>query len=276
LKEFRHKLEGLDEEFSDWTFSTEVQYNNLEHGPYTFVVQTKVGGKIQESEARFSFQIETPWFKTKLFQIVSLSLISSLIIVSFLFQRKRFETEKSEMKSLHQEVVDEKIQLVQKTEKEIIQLKNEKLQSEIQYKTNELASTTMHLVQKQELLSGIESGLQKVVKNKDIPAWQRKEITSIIHMLQQDARIDDDWEKFSAYFDEVHGYFLQRIKEKYPQLSLNDHKLCAYLRMNLSSKEIASLLNISIRGVEGARYRLRKKLGLPENTNLAEFMQQIA
>lgn len=275
LKEFRYRLKGLDTAFSDWTSNTEVQFNNLAPGDYHFTVQTRVGGKIQDSEAAFAFQIATPWYRLMVVQALTLLLILAAIFAFFFLQRKKFESEKMELESLHQEAVEEKIQLVEKTEQEIVQLKNEKLQSEIQHKNNELASTTMHLVQKQELLSGVEDELKRVLKQKDIPQKQKQDLQSVIQMLQQDARLDDDWERFTSYFDEVHGYFLHKLKDKYPQLTLNDHKLCAYLRMNLSSKEIASLLNISLRGVEGGRYRLRKKLNLPQDTNLVEFMQQI-
>lgn len=275
LKEFRYRLEGLETVFSDWTTNTEVQFNNLAPGNYYFTVQSRVGGEIQESEAVFAFRIATPWYRMKVVQGIAVLLMLTFIFAFFFLQRKKFESEKMELESLHQEAVEEKIQLVEKTEQEVVQLKNEKLQSEIQHKNNELASTTMHLVQKQELLSGIQDELKKVLKQKDTPHKQKQDLQSVIQMLQQDARVDDDWERFTSYFDEVHGYFLHKLKDKYPQLTLNDHKLCAYLRMNLSSKEIASLLNISLRGVEGGRYRLRKKLNLPQDTNLVEFMQQI-
>ena len=80
---------------------------------------------------------------------------------------------------------------------------------------------------------------------------------------------------FETYFDEVHDEFFKRLKEKYPQLSPNDLRLCAYIRMNFSTKEIATLLNISYRGVEISRYRLRKKLILPRDKNLSTFLLNI-
>jgi len=90
--------------------------------------------------------------------------------------------------------------------------------------------------------------------------------------LKVDERLEDDWEKFSYHFDQVHSNFIKRLKQGYPNLTPKDQKLCAYLRMNLTSKEIAPLLNISVRGVEISRYRLRKKLSLNKEENLSEFM----
>lgn len=84
--------------------------------------------------------------------------------------------------------------------------------------------------------------------------------------------MDDNWEQFAHHFDNVHTDFLLVLKNRYPTLTANELKLCAYVRMNLSSKEIAQLMNISIRGVEIGRYRLRKKLGLPKEMNLFEFL----
>ena len=83
---------------------------------------------------------------------------------------------------------------------------------------------------------------------------------------------EDDWQNFSFHFDQVHHNFIARIKEDYPVLSPTDLKLCAYLRLNLTTKEIAPLLNISPRGVEISRYRLRKKLNLDGDVNLNTFM----
>jgi DNA-binding CsgD family transcriptional regulator len=99
-----------------------------------------------------------------------------------------------------------------------------------------------------------------------------KEMSRIIKMMEHDARVDDDWEHFSQNFDQVHSDFLKRLSEKYAHLSPNDYRLCAYLRMNLSSKEIASLMNISLRGVEASRYRLRRRLNLDTEINLTEYL----
>jgi FixJ family two-component response regulator len=92
--------------------------------------------------------------------------------------------------------------------------------------------------------------------------------------LNENAQLDEDWEQFSQYFDQVHEDFLKRLREAYPQLTPKDQRLCTYLKMNLSTKEIAPLLNISVRGVEISRYRLRKKMELPTEINLNEFMMK--
>ena len=97
----------------------------------------------------------------------------------------------------------------------------------------------------------------------------------MIKSLNEDENIDQEWENFTKHFDSVNSDFVVRLKEKYPTISSNEIKLCAYLRMNLSTKEIAQLMNISVRGVEISRYRLKKKLGIPTEVNLFDFPDRI-
>ena len=98
------------------------------------------------------------------------------------------------------------------------------------------------------------------------------ELKKLLRILSEEEKLNEEWEQFSIHFDKVHGDFLVRLKEKYPGLKPHELKLCAYLRMNLSSKEIARLMSISVRGVEISRYRVRKKLEIPTETNLFQFL----
>lgn len=159
-------------------------------------------------------------------------------------------------------------------QKQITQLEREKLEVQIQAQNQELASNTMHLVQKSEMLQIIKGDIQKISKLSTEPTVV-KALKKVIKKVSADEHLDKDWEQFAQYFDQVHGQFLQRLRAKFPQLSPKDHRLCAYLRMNLSSKEIAPLINISVRSVEVARYRLRKKLELESEVNLVEFLMNV-
>jgi FixJ family two-component response regulator len=98
------------------------------------------------------------------------------------------------------------------------------------------------------------------------------EIKKILRRLNSEEKLDDEWKQFSIHFNDVHSNFLLTLKEVFPELNAHEMKLCAYLRMNLSSKEIAQLMSISVRGVEISRYRLRKKLKLQPNEDLFGFL----
>jgi DNA-binding CsgD family transcriptional regulator len=182
-------------------------------------------------------------------------------------QQARHEEEQKRLQYLHQLEME-------KSEKEIVKLKNEKLEAEIDHKNTELASAAMHLVQKGELLGNIREELTRLKKgvNGDTAA---EEFKKMLRILGEENKMDKDWEQFAVHFDNVHSDFLQILKGVHPQLSSHELKLCAYLRMNLSSKEIAQLENISVRGVEISRYRLRKKLGIATEINLFDFLMEV-
>ncbi|HVV03438.1 MAG TPA: LuxR C-terminal-related transcriptional regulator [Puia sp.] len=162
------------------------------------------------------------------------------------------------------------------------EFKHEEEQARLQYlhqlemdqKNKELALITMHLLQRSNLLSGIREELLAVIKKLNIPGLPY-ELRNVFKMLGDPEKNDNDWQHFTLYFDQVHNNFLSVLKSKYPLLSATDLKLCAYLRLNLSSKEIAQMLNISLKGVEVSRYRIRKKLSLPTEVNLYEFLLTI-
>jgi DNA-binding CsgD family transcriptional regulator len=179
-------------------------------------------------------------------------------------QRERFEEEQRRLQYQHQLEIE-------KNEKEIIRLKNIKLEAEVEHNNAVLASNTMNLLQKRELLNKIKDEILKVQEEVE-PDRRTKNIRRIIKIINEQLDTIDDWEQFSEYFDKSNNDFLRKLKENYPTLTAADLKLCAYLRLNLSTKAIADLLNLSIRGVESSRYRLRKKLSLSNEVSLFDFV----
>jgi len=159
---------------------------------------------------------------------------------------------------------------LEKNEKEIIKLKNEKLEGEILLKTKELADTSMHLVERSDALLKVKEELQKLYKN----THENHDIKKTLTLLNDIEKNDSNWEKFASHFDEVNNNFLKNLKVRFPKLTNNDLKVCAYLQLNLASKEIAQLMNIGVRGVEISRYRLRKKLGISSEQSLIDFLNE--
>jgi len=275
LVEYRYTLTGLDKGEAGWTSEAFVTYNNLSAGRYVFKVETRIGSIGQAGITTLYFEIRPAWYNSFLFRTSLLTLFVFGIIGLFLFQNRKFETEKNQMAQIHQAVVDQQANLVAQTEEEIMKLRNEQLQKDINFKNMELASIAMHLAHKKDFITTLETELKNIQKDKHGPAEVTASLKRIIHRLQQESLLDEDWERFTHYFDELHRSFITRLKERYPNLTTNDHRLCAYLRMDLSTKEIAALTNISTRGVEGSRYRLRKKMGLSNDDNLHEIMNAI-
>ena len=165
----------------------------------------------------------------------------------------------------------------EKREKELIKLRSQKLEVDLKQKSSELGDSTMNLVRKNDMLQEIDKQLEDLsesVRREDAKAKITKAISDIRRGIRNNMSDDDNWEKFSENFNLVYDNFMQKITAVYPDLKRNDLKLCAYLRMGLSSKEMASLLNTSVRSVETARYRLRKKLNMDSGENLLNFIQK--
>ncbi|NNK90721.1 MAG: hypothetical protein HKO89_08955, partial [Saprospiraceae bacterium] len=253
-------IEGIDENDDSWTQETYKDYSRLPHGSYTFTISSKNKYGDIGQVSQFSFTIKPPWYESILFNVIYL-LVAFLILAGLiLIPRSKYRRKVRDLENVQE-----------KSKDEIDQLKNEKLKAELEFKDKQLASSMMHIVQKNEVLSKVKEEA-KILKKYIKDPKAEKELRKLISILSNDERLDEDWEKFTFYFDQVHTDFLKRLKYEHPVLSPKDQKLCAYLRMNLTTKEIAPLLNISVRGVEISRYRLRKKLQLDPSTNLNEFM----
>ncbi|MEJ5964366.1 helix-turn-helix transcriptional regulator [Pedobacter immunditicola] len=156
-------------------------------------------------------------------------------------------------------------------DKQISKIQTEKLQAALAGKNRELANAAMNLVYKNELLQKISDEILKI-KDENGKPLPEKQLLKIQKVIDEGMNNERDWNLFEQSFNEAHENFFKKLKSGHPELVPNDLKLCAFLHMNMSSKEIASLLNISLRGVEIRRYRLRKKLKVPHDKNLVEFL----
>jgi len=269
--QYSYLLSGFDANWSEWSKKSEKEYTRLPPGRYTFQVKAKNNLGNESAIGTYRFVVLPPWYQTTwafltylLMFVFVIYLIFSWQKQLFLEQQQKHEVEQKRLTYLHELELD-------KSEKEIVKLRNEKLEAEIAFKNSELASTAMHLVQKGELLGNIKEEMGRIKKNANGHAAP-DEFKKIMRILGEENKIDKDWEQFAQHFDHVHSDFLSHIKTHYPALSPHELKLCAYLRMNLSSKEIAQLESISVRGVEIGRYRLRKKLKISTDTNLFDFL----
>jgi hypothetical protein len=271
---FTYKLVGFDREWSEWSAKTEKDYTNLPYGTYTFMVRASNNLGNTSSPVSYTFTVRPAWYQTTWGYLIYILMAAYMLYFIYGRQQKRFalhqkkyEEEQERLNYLYSLELDRK-------EKGIIALQNEKLEGELQFKNKELATVTMHLVERSGMLLSIKQELMVVVKKLNIPNGTR-EFRNIFKMMNDSEKKDDDWNRFAIYFDQVHNNYLSTLKTKFPQLSPTDLKLCAYLRLNLSSKEIAQLLNISLKGVEVSRYRIRKKLNLPTEINLYDFLIEV-
>jgi hypothetical protein len=251
-----YKLEGLENNWMPAPDNYEKEYSRLPHGEYRFALKAVAAGGGDIAQTQYPFVVLPPWYATIFARIGFAAGILLLFGVGYKILRTQIRRQQRKML----------FTVNKKREEEIIRLKNEQLTADVLYKAKELAASAMSITQKNNLLLTLKQELQKE---------QAPNIKNIIKMINKNLSTGKEWEVFEANFDLIHDRFFRTLKERFPTLTSHDLRLCAYLRLNLSTKEIAQLTGNTIRGVEVARYRLRKKIYLPANQNLSEFMLNI-
>jgi len=278
--QYSYFLENYDSEWSQYSYVNTKEYTRLAKGTYTFRVKAKNMFDSEIVETEYKFTILPPWYQSSTAYIIYLSLLIAMFFLLIKYISYRSEKGAREMEARKEMEMQEQEKRfkadAKEKEKEIIALKNQKLQYELRHKSQDLASSTMNLIRKNEMLLDINTHLDKIgyeIAEKSEPTQLVKKIRKIQEDIKQNIEHDNNWKKFQENFDLVYENYLKRLGEQFPALTVSDKKLCAYLKMDLSSKEIAPLLNMSFRSVEMSRYRLRKKLNLDREINLTEFLQ---
>jgi ligand-binding sensor domain-containing protein/DNA-binding CsgD family transcriptional regulator len=275
---FSYFLENYSTAWSDWSEESAAEFMNLREGDYVFKVKALDPFRNESEVATFPFSIKPPWYRSTLALLVYTLSVMILIalLVWWVYYRMQVSKRRERLKNLqeHRKRVHQYQREVLVSEKEIIKLRNEQLRGKMIHLDKELANQTMHLVQKNKFMGKLKNELKGLQALVDDSAAKSK-ISLIINRI--DKEFDDTKQKelFETYFDEVHEDFFKRLTDRFPSLTPREQKLCAYIKMNISTKEIATLQNISSRGVEISRYRLRKKLGLDRDTNLSTFITSI-
>lgn len=270
---------GADEgSWSEYSPNLSKEFTGLGEGHYVFSVRLKNDGGGQPAMASFRFEVLPPWYRT--WWSLALYGLVAILLLLYAYSRQvkaRKRAEQRQKQELHRQEQAFRRESELKDE-EIDSLKAENLQAELRHKSEELARTTLNIVRKNEILLDIKKEVQSIyrsIKEENLVALRRKSLR-LLGQIDTNIEHDKDLETFQSSFDSVHHDFFQRLSQAYPELTVKERMLCAYIQMNLLSKEIAPLLNISVRSVELARYRLRKKLRLSEGENLAEFLQRFS
>lgn len=276
---FSYRLKGFDDNWSAWDGINFKEYTNLREGNYTFEVKAINAFGTESNIKSVLFSIEPPFLRSRAAFVLFTMIILMIIAGNFYFVRRRILKIRQREKFRHEKRLAQREQIFNEktalSEKEIIQLRNESLQSEMKHKNKELANTTLHLIHKNRTLTSLRNDLNRLLKNSPSEKPDAQAVNNLIKKINKDLRNEKNWEVFNDYFDEVHQDFIKRVKEEHANLTPKELRLCAYLRMNISTKEIAPLMNISIRGVEISRYRLRTKMNLDRNTNLTEYIMSL-
>ena len=268
-------LKGFDDDFGDPTSITTKEYSNLKEGHYEFHVKTENFSGDEISGQTLKLKVKPPLYRSLFAKVLYILLgLLSLIAVAMIQKRryKKKATMVEEARQLELEKEQQKLrQIEEQSEKELQNLQAEKMENELSHLNNLLAASTMNLVVKNDFIGNIRHELKDVKLKGENPDTKRA-MEKIVKEIDTTLRVQEDWKQFEHHFDQVHGDFLNRLRNEFSDLTPSEQKLSVFLRLNLNTKDIANLLSISVRGVEVARYRLRKKLNLAKGVNLSKFV----
>lgn len=254
---FSYILTGYSSDWSPWASATSYEFANLSAGKHVFRLRNDITGE----ETAIEFDIKPHWYETIWAKIAYLLAFMGLIFLLLKFHTYQLNNQRKHLEA----------EMLRELEQQRIRADNEKLHLDIINKSQELANSTMGIIRKNEILIEIKDELDDI-KADNSARLPEKHYHKLRQMIENNLSSEENWRVFEENFNQVHEDFLKRLKQEYTDLTPGDLKLAAYLRMNLTSKEISPLLYISVRGVENKRYRLRKKLNLHDSDNLTEFI----
>jgi ligand-binding sensor domain-containing protein/DNA-binding CsgD family transcriptional regulator len=262
--EYQTRLIGHEEQWSEWTENPRVDYTKLAFGEYQLLLRARQGKAISSTVNSPIIKIKPPWhlsvWSGMLYTIIALLV---MYLYNGYYQRKM---KKQQKKLIKKNMLAMEMSARENQEK-LIRLKNEKLQNDIESKNRELAVATLSTLKRNEFLNSIK---------KELSALENEpKAAKLIKTINKKLNSNDEWEYFEKAFENADQDFFKKLKTVHPSLTNNDLKLCAYLRLNLSSKEIAPLLNISVHSVEIKRYRLRKKMELTRKQGIVAYIMTI-
>ena len=253
-------LEGVDSAWTSTGRVNRVTYTRLPSGHYTLRLRATDGLGNYSPDTILPFTIRPPWYQTVWAGLGALALVTLLLFVAYRLMRHRLQVRH--------------LRRLKAEEAERLRLQNEQLQNELEQKNAELFTQASFIIRKNELMLKLKELVDELVgKNTQkalLPFFRH-----INGLLSDNLDAEADWQTFLIQFEQKHHSFFKKLKETYPLLTSGDLRLCACLKLNMDTKDIASLMNLSIRAVENNRYRLRKKLGLQSSQNLNDFFLAI-
>lgn len=262
----RYRLEGYSEQWVSGGRDLQQKYARLPYGSYVFRAEIYDTGRVLAS-VELPFEILSPWYLSNWavgsYILIGLCLLALLQYTVYRFVKKKKDRVIEQQRVVHQAELE-------RQEKKIIELEKEQLEADLRFKSKELSSVVMMNIAHQEFLTSLKEEIQK---QKLSGQHSRKNLDKLLALVNNNIVSDEEnWIMFQANFDRIHENFFRNLKLQYTDLTSGDLRFCALLRLNMPTKEIAKLLNISTRGVDAARYRLRKKFNLLPEESLTDFL----
>lgn len=268
--EYQYYLKGFSDKWSPWSTKNDVNFLNLKEGDYTLHIKARKENFFSETK-KINFTVKAPWYRT----IYSYVLYGLIIIASFYFLRKHhqnrlkkqaFDFLQKQRESLREQSEKHREEILIAKQKQM-ETEQQNLREEIRRKTIELATKAKDDEDKNRILSIINCKIKEI---EDTPNISKIRLGEIRRMLSQYLHTEDH--TFEIQMDELHQEFFKSMKVRFPNLSIYELRLCAYLRIGLNSKEMADIFQVLPSSINVSRSRLRKKLGLKPEDDLYNFL----
>ncbi|WP_258105313.1 two-component regulator propeller domain-containing protein [Marinoscillum sp. MHG1-6] len=304
---YQTRIEGLSDGWSVPSKARKLSLYGFDEGNYEIQVRAKEKGRTWSEPVTFSFSIAKPWYQGWWFLIavvvVALGLVWAVLkVYAFRMIRQKqylesiikrrtneIQAQKQQIIDQQQHLIDQKNEIIEQKEELIakneaiykskeslkeadlnyLRLKEKQLQEQIDYKNKQITTHALNIIQKNETLSALKNKLDNMAKSN---AAFKPEAKKISRLINESFKMDKDWEQFKMYFEQVYTGFYSKLKFNYPDLTSQELRLCALIRLNLSNSECASVMGISSDSIKVSRSRLRKKMKLESNTSLTDFI----
>ncbi len=280
--QFSSYLKKYDKDWTPFTSESFREYTRLSDGKYILMIKAVDPETGEVTESSFEFTIKAPWYRTTLALIIYILISCGLVYAIVLYGRMKWRKSQNELRMRKEKELESLRKKAEHDELlkdvEIANLKSAQLEQDVKHKSQELSSTAMNLIRKNEILQDISADIAKIqsMQGSDRPgSLIAKQLSKIQADIAGNISHDDDLKAFNQNFDIVYENYTKRLMEKHPNLSAADRRMCCFIKMGLSSKEIAPLINISYKSVEMARYRLRKKMNLTSEQSLSDYLEKL-
>jgi len=256
---YSYRVKGSSDNFSIPSQSSMITFPHLPSGNYTFQVKATIEGTNEVYYSQdLQIRILPPWYLGWMGYVLLFLLLCGAAYLLSMYHKTRLQRQKSHIANEY--------------EKEMAKMENNILQEQVRLQNEELLRITKTMLRKNKLMNKLDTEILKMSENKSIPASNLRGLKAIVEINKNP---EEEWKIFEMSFNNTYNNYLVNLSNRFPGLTTSDLKLAAYIRMNISSKEIASLLNISLKSIEMARYRLRKKLEIEHEQNLTAFLMSI-
>lgn len=258
---YAYQLVGFDDQ---WNYPgagpQRAIYSSLKGGTYLLQVKASNNDNIWGEISTLSIKVTPPFWETWWFYLLC---TVTILAITFLIIRYFFE---------HQKAVFQEKSF--KAEQEIFRLKNENLENEVEAKQTQLSASVLQSAHKNQFLADIKAQIQKIELPGNVP--QNLELRKVVRSIDQELDQEDYWVQFQLTFNQMHQRFVQELHQLHPDISDHDNRLCCFIRMGLSNAEIASILHITVNGVEQSKYRLKKKMDLDKDASLNDYIRNLS